>query len=309
MVTILGAGGAISNELVKLLAGREQPFRLVGRNPATRPGDAELVAADLADRDQTVRAVAGTSVVYLLAGLKYDHTVWAELWPRIMANTLEACKRAGARLIFFDNVYMYGRVGGAMTEETPFNPTSKKGEIRAKIATTLADEWRAGNLTAMIARSADFHGPGAKNGIPNVMVFDPLSKKQAALCLVNDALPHSYTYTPDAARALVDLAKTESAWNQTWHLPTHPDALTGKQFIEQAAEAMGVAPRHRVLGKLAVRAYGFINPTVGEVYEMLYQNDSPYFFDSSKYARAFGFVGTPYADGIRATAESYRNAA
>jgi hypothetical protein len=39
---------------------------------------------------------------------------------------------------------------------------------------------------------------------------------------------------------------------------------------------------------------------------MLYQNDSPYLFDSSKYARAFAFLGTPYAEGIRATAASYR---
>jgi len=42
---------------------------------------------------------------------------------------------------------------------------------------------------------------------------------------------------------------------------------------------------------------------------MLYQNDSPYLFDSSKFARAFGFSGTPYAEGIRATAASFRKAA
>ena len=42
---------------------------------------------------------------------------------------------------------------------------------------------------------------------------------------------------------------------------------------------------------------------------MLYQNDSPYLFDSSKFAREFGFAGTPYADGIRTTAASFRGAA
>ena len=31
-----------------------------------------------------------------------------------------------ARLMFFDNVYMYGKVDGRMTEETPFNPCSRK---------------------------------------------------------------------------------------------------------------------------------------------------------------------------------------
>jgi nucleoside-diphosphate-sugar epimerase len=305
MITILGAGGAISNEVVKLLAARKVPFRLVGRNPVLKPGASQVVSADLSDKDQTERAVAGSSVVFLLAGLKYDHKVWAQLWPRIMANTIEACKRANARLIFFDNVYMYGRVAGAMTEDTLFNPTSKKGEIRAKIASTLIKEWQSGSLTAMIARAADFYGPDAKTGMANVMVFEPMSKKQKAMCLVNDSLAHSYSYTPDAAEALMTLAEAESAWNQTWHLPTAPNPLTGKELITQAADAMGVAPKYRVLHPLMVRMFGWFNPAVGEIHEMLYQNDSTYLFDSSKYAQAFGFNGTPYAVGIRATAASY----
>ena len=308
MITILGAGGAIGNEVVKLLAARKLPFRLVGRNPISKPGDTEVVSADLSDKDQTEQAVAGSSVVFVLAGLKYDHKVWAELWPRIMANTIEACKRANARLIFFDNVYMYGRVAGPMTEDTPFNPISKKGEIRAKIASTLIKEWQSGSLTAMIARAADFYGPNARTGMANVTVFEPMSKKQKAMCLANDSLAHSYTYTPDAAEALVTLAEAESAWNQTWHMPTAPNPLTGKEFIIQAAEAMGVAPNYRVLHPLMVRVFGWFDPVVGEIYEMLYQNDSPYLFDSSKYAQAFGFAGTPYAEGIRATAASYRRA-
>src|ERR1035441_7902684 len=146
MITILGAGGAISNELVKLLAARNEPFRLVARNPVSTSGAAQVVSCDLSDQNQTIQAVAGSGVVYLLAGLKYDHKVWAELWPRVMANAIEACKRAGARLIFFDNVYMYGKVAGAMTEDTPFNPISRKGEIRARIANSLINEWKAGGL-------------------------------------------------------------------------------------------------------------------------------------------------------------------
>jgi len=308
MITILGAGGAISNELVKLLVARKERFRLVGRSATANREAAETVTADIADREQCVKAVAGSSIVFLLVGLKYDHKLWAELWPRIMANTIEACKRANARLIFFDNVYMYGKVAGPMTEDTPFNPCSKKGEIRARIAAALMNEWTAGSLRGMIARSADFYGPAAKTGIPNATVFDPMSKGQRAMCLANDSLPHSYTYTLDAAQALTTLAESESAWNQTWHLPTAPNPLMGKEFIREAAEAMGVAPKYRVLSPWMVCLFGLFDPVVGEVHEMLYQNDSPYLFDSSKYARTFGFAGTPYADGIRETAASYRTA-
>src|SRR5450631_4099080 len=222
MITILGAGGPISNELIKLLAARNRPFRLVGRRPRATPGATETIAADLTDKEQTVRAVAGSNVVYLLVGLKYDHKVWQEMWPRVMSNTIEACKRAGAKLIFFDNVYMYGKVTGCMTEETPFNPCSKKGEIRAQIASALLEEIKAGNLNAMIARSADFYGPNARTSVANMLVFDKFAKGAKAAWLVNDSLPHSCTYTTDAAKSLAILANAESAWNQTWHVPTAP---------------------------------------------------------------------------------------
>src|SRR5580698_4534008 len=104
MTTILGAGGPIGNELAKILSARNRPFRLVGRNPRPVAGGS-VFAADLADQEQTIRAVSGSTVVCLLAGLKYNFRIWRELWPRVMANTIEACKRAEARLIFLDNVY------------------------------------------------------------------------------------------------------------------------------------------------------------------------------------------------------------
>jgi nucleoside-diphosphate-sugar epimerase len=309
MITILGAGGAIGVELAKLLAASNRPFRLVGRNPRGAPGATETVAADLTDLDQTIRAVAGSSVVYLLVGVKYDHQVWRKVWPRVMSNTVEACKRAGAKLVFFDNVYMYGRVTGPMTEETAFNPCSIKGEIRAKLATSLIDEWKSGALSGLIARSADFYGPRASNGVPNVLVFEPLSKRKKPSWLVNDSVPHSLTFTPDAARGLVELSGRPSAWNQTWHLPTTPNPPTGKELIAMAAREFGVAPDHRLLGRFMIRIAGWFNPLVAESYEMLYQSDSPYLFDSGKFAKKFGFAGTPYADGVRATVAAFQQGA
>lgn len=304
MYTILGAGGSVSDELMKLLAARKLAFRTVSRHQRATSGATETRVADLTKHSETVEAVAGSDVVFLLAGLKYDHKLWAEQWPRIIDNAVDACKQANAKLIFFDNVYMYGKVNGPMTEETPYRPTSRKGEVRAQIATRLEKAWKEGELTAMIARAADFYGPGAKNGIPNVMVFEPLRKGGKASCLISDSLPHSYTYVPDAAQALMMLAETASAWNQSWHLPTAPHPLTGREFISIAAEAMGKAPKYRVLSRTMVKLGGVFNPTIREVHEMLYQNDSAYVFDSSKYDRAFGFPGTPYAEGITVTAKS-----
>jgi len=302
MQTVLGAGGAIGTELLNELVRRQQPVRLVGRNPKKVQGVTETVSADLSDLAQTISAVAGSTVVHLLVGLKYDVKVWRELWPRIMSNAIEACKRANAKLIFFDNVYMYGKVAGPMTEQTPFNPCSTKGEIRGRIATMLLDEIKAGGLEAMIARSADFYGPDAKTSVLNLLVFDKLAKGSTALWLVNDSVPHSFTFTPDAARSLVLLADSAPAWNQTWHVPTAPNPLTGKQYVEMIATQFGVAPKHRVLGRTLLRIAGPFDSDIRESYELLYQSDSPYVFDSTKFTSAFQVEATSYAEGIRRTA-------
>jgi nucleoside-diphosphate-sugar epimerase len=306
MITILGAGGAIANELVKELCGEKERVRLASRNPKLLPGAAETVAADISDLTETIAAVSGSTTVYLVVGLKYDRAVWKELWPRIMHNTIQACKRAGAKLIFFDNVYMYGKVDGPMTEQTPFNPCSKKGEIRARIATALLEEMKAGSLTALIARCPDFYGPGAKNGMPNVLVFDNFAHGKPAYWLVNDSVQHSFAFTPDVAKSLVALARSDSAWNQTWHVPTAANPPTGKEFIELAANQFGVRPRYRVLNRPIIKATGWFNKTIAEIYEMLYQYDREYLFDSTKFSRAFGFQSTSYAEGIRVTANAYK---
>ena len=308
MQTILGAGGAIGVELVKELAHTRHPVRLVGRNPKRVEGATEVVSADLSNLDQTIRAVAGSTFVHLLVGLKYDVSIWRELWPRIMRNAIEACKRANAKLIFFDNVYMYGKVRGPMTEDTPFNPCSKKGEIRAQIATTLLNEFKSGNLCAMIARSADFYGPNARTGVSNVLVFDKFATRATASWLINDSVPHSYTFAPDAAKSLALLADSESAWNQTWHVPTAPKPPTGKEFIKMVAKEFGVEPKYRVLSRPLIKVAGLFDSDIRESYEMLYQSEAEYLFDSTKFSNAFSFEPTSYAEGVRRTASSYKSA-
>ena len=174
---------------------------MVSRNP--KPVNGALTkSADLTNAAQTDEAVKGSSVVVLCPGLKYDIRIWNEQWPAIMKNTINACKKHNARLIFFDNVYMLGKVTGVMTEATPYNPVSKKGELRAKLANQLMDEVKAGNITAMIARAADFYGPNCNTSVLNTLVFDKMAKGKKAQWMVNDKVVHSFTFTPDCGKAL-----------------------------------------------------------------------------------------------------------
>jgi nucleoside-diphosphate-sugar epimerase len=301
--TILGANGTIAAELIPVLQSNAQQVRLVSRNPKKISGT-EIFQADILNRDQVFQAVKGSDVVYLLVGLEYNRKVWRSEWPIIMRNTIDACKSAGARLIFFDNVYMYGRVSGSMTESTPYNPCSVKGKIRAEIDEMLLKEMNSGEIKAMIATSADFYGPRtAKTSVASIMIFDKMKKGKSAQWFVNAKQPHSFTYTPDAAVALYMLAGTENAYGQTWHLPTAKPALTGNEFISIAAKYMHAKDKVQVLPKWLVGMIGLFVPVMKELGEMLYQNEYPYLFDSSKFEKAFQFKPTPYEKGIRETAE------
>jgi len=106
MQTILGSSGIIGTEVAKALyKSYTTDIRLVSRNPKNVHPTDQLFRADLLDRDQVRHAVKGSEVVYLTAGIQYNAKIWAEKWPVIMQNVIEACKEQKAKLVFFDNVY------------------------------------------------------------------------------------------------------------------------------------------------------------------------------------------------------------
>ncbi len=305
MQTILGSNGIIGYYVAKTLPQYTKHIRLVSRNPRKVNDSDELFPANLLDATQTSEAVKGSEVVYLTAGLTYNIKIWQKEWPIIMKNVIDACRLHKAKLVFFDNVYPYGKVKGWMTEETPFNPCSKKGIVRAEIANMLLDEMKKGELDVIIARAADFYGPNTPMSFASMMIFENLAKGKAAQWLLNDKTKHSLTYTPDAGKAVAMLGNTPSAYNQTWHVPTHKDALNGKEFIELAATAYAVKPNYMVVRNWLLTILGWFMPVIKESKEMMYQMEDDYLFSSEKFEKAFGFEPTSYRMGIVETAKSY----
>lgn len=279
---------------------------MVSRSPkAINPTD-QAMAADLTNADQVKAAIKGSEVTYLTAGLVYDINVWRSQWPVIMRNVIEGCKAAGSKLVFFDNVYMYGKVNGWMTEQTPINPISKKGEVRAQIAQMILDEVKQGSLHAIIARAPDFYGPKGTLGFVNFMLLDNFAKGKSAQWLVDDTVKHTYIYTPDAGIATALLGNSPEAYDQVWHLPTDKTPITGKELIELSAQAFGVKPNYMTLKKWMIKMYGYFDGNVKESVEMLYQSDSDYLFDSSKFTNHFQFKPTSYKDGLSQIPASYK---
>lgn len=300
MQTILGANGVIGNELSKLLPQYTDKVRQVSRHPKKVNATDETFAADLLDAKAVSDAVNGSEVAYLVAGLKYDATVWADQWPRVMRNAIDACKRHGTKLVFFDNVYAYGKVDGVMSENTPYNPCSKKGEVRATIATTLMDEVKRGELQAMIVRAADFYGPGAALSLTHSTVHERLKAKKTPQWIGDASAAHTFTYTPDAGRSVALLGNTASAYGQVWHALTSKEPMSGEAYVRIACELAGQPFKVQVAPRWMLGLMGLFVPVLRENMEMLYQFEHDYRFDSSKLEQAFTVKATGYREGIRA---------
>ncbi|MEY8760544.1 NAD-dependent epimerase/dehydratase family protein [Chryseobacterium tongliaoense] len=297
---ILGAGGDIGTLLAKELRPFTDQIRLVARSPKQVNGDDELFSANLLDAEQVDKAIAGSAIAYLAVGLKYELKIWQKDWPVIIRNVIDSCLKHQVKLVFFDNIYMYDRNAiPHMTEESPMNPPSKKGKVRMQMVQEIQKAISQKGLQALIARSADFYGPGSKNGILNALVLDPVSKgKQPKWQSKADKI-HSFTYTPDAAKAVAILGNTEAAYGQVWHLPTSSERWTGKDFISHISSLKNKKASYMLLGKVMLTVAGLFDSTIRELVEMQYQNDQDYFFDSSKFCKTFNFTPTPYEQGIK----------
>ena len=304
MQTILGANGTIGSVLTKELVSYTNKIRLVSRNPRKVNESDDLFPADLSNPAFVDQAVEGSDVVYLVVGFDYNLKVWEEKWPTLMRATINACIKYNARLVFFDNVYTYDiNAIPHMTEESEYNPPSRKGAVRKQITQMLMDEVKTGKLMALIARSADFYGPSNDKSFANEMVYKNFSKGKRASWFINADKKHSLTYTPDAAKATALLGNTDDAYNTVWHLPTDKNTLTGREFIELFSKEMKVANKLFVMPMWMIRITGIFVPVLKEMGEMMYQYDRDYFFDSSKFDKRFHFKTTTYQEGVKLTVQ------
>lgn len=307
MQTILGANGTIGKLLAKELMAYTDRIRLVSRNPIRINETDELLPADLSQPGAVDRAVKGSEIVYLVVGLEYKAQVWEEKWPALMRDVIDACVKYGSKLVFFDNVYMYDKDQvNHMTEDTAINPPSRKGAVRKKISEMLLKAAEEGWIKALIARSADFYGPDNNNNFITQMVMKNLKDGKKAMWFVSADIKHSFTYTPDAAKATALLGNTPDAYGQVWHLPTESRPITGKEIITMIASEMGAEPKISLLPKFMLMPLGLFIPIMKEMREMIYQFDRDYFFDSSKFTRKFKMKATPYEEGVKVTCEAYR---
>ncbi len=307
MQTILGSGGAIGTDLAGALKSYTSEIRLVSRHPKKVNETDQLFPADLSVPENVEKAVAGSEVCYLTVGFEYSLKVWREKWPALIRNVVDACIKNKSKLVFFDNVYAIGGDNVRhITEDSPLSPGSRKGEIRAELDRHILENAEKGRLEAIIARAPDFFGPIKQTSAMMNMVYDNFAKGKKAQWLCNADVIHSMGYAPELAKATAKLGNTPDAFNQVWNLPVDSKALTGREWVRLFADEMNVAADLKVFPAWTLRAMGLFVPILRETYEMLYQYDREYYFDSAKFVKRFDYKPITNQEAVKQTVEKLK---
>jgi nucleoside-diphosphate-sugar epimerase len=267
--------------------------RIVKRSASPMPPGAEVVHGDAAHRALCIKAAAGAAAVYHCMNPSYYARIWAELVPRYMENLIAAAGHTAARLVVLDNVYMLGRPEGrALDEDSPVNPCSRKGEIRARAAEQLFEAHRRCDVLATSGRASDYYGPGGTlTHLGDYFWPAALAGKKARVLVDPDAV-HTYHYIPDVAAGLLTLGCAETvAYGRAWMLPCAPTE-TMRDLVSRFSASLGRDIRLAAVRRWMVKAIGLGVPFLREVGEMLYQWDEPFVIDDCRFRERFGVEPT-----------------
>ncbi|GGG18367.1 SDR family oxidoreductase [Paenibacillus aceti] len=297
--------GPLGMAVMEELLHRGRSVRMVNRSgQANAPSDVEVIRGDASDEASISQACKGASVIYNCA--KAPYTEWPEKFPPMMNGIIHAAAKEEAKIVYGDNLYMYGSEYEVLTEDLPNGATGRKGRTRAQMAQQLLTAHHSGKVQATIGRGADFYGPRVMESSLGERVFQAALDGRPAEVLGNIDMPHTYLFIRDFAKGLVTLGEREEALGQSWHIPGAA-TLTTRQLINMVYDMAGKQPKFRVAPKPLVSLLALFNPDMREIKEMLYLFEKPFIVDTTKYEKTFGLDTTPHELAIAETLDWFRN--
>jgi nucleoside-diphosphate-sugar epimerase len=298
-------GRSVAEELVK----RGKQVRMVNRSGKQEnlPENVEVVAGDAYSFDFTRHITQGAEVVYQCAQPEYHQ--WTEKFSALQQSILESAASNKSKLVIADNLYMYGDPDGQTISETSLERAhTKKGKLRKQMAEAALEAHRTGKLKVALSRPSHYFGPGYD--IAANFMFLPALKGKAVQLLGKADLPHSFSYVPDAGKAMAILGTSEQSWGQVWIPPVMP-TMTQRAFAQKIWQAAGQNGKAKImlLNKWMLGFVGLFNHGSRETVEMLYEFEKPYVVDSSKFEKTFNAKATPLDEAIEKTLEHYHTQA
>lgn len=273
-----------------------------GKRPELMPEDVEIVSADASIPSQAIEAARGAEVVYQALNPKYHQ--WHKFFPGLQAGVMAAAKAVDARYVSIDNLYMYDS-SNSISEDSPIIPSSKKGELRARMADEVISAHERGDIRATILRSSDYYGPGVRGSAMGELVFGNLVAGKKAQVGGSAEVPHSWAYIEDVGRATAILGTHDEALGKVWIGP-HALPVTQGEMVKMACQVLKIEPQISLISPFMMRLAGIFVPGARASVEMMYEFNEPFIVDRTKFETTFSVKSTSIFQGIMETVNWYQ---
>jgi nucleoside-diphosphate-sugar epimerase len=288
---IVTGAGPVGTTIALQLAEAGHEVRLLTRSgsgpehPLVERRSVDVSRADLLDE----QFAGATAVYHCIHGSAYSAKAWRAELPAAEQAVLAAAGRAGAVVVFPESLYSYGPVNGPITEDLPRDATHGKLGVRADLLRSRA----ASSTPTVSVAASDFYGPRVRMSHAGERLVPELLKGRRVTVIGSLDQPHSFTYVPDLARAMILAAKTPELWGQVLHAPT-VKAPTQRELAQALATAGGAPPpRLAALPAWVLRAAGLVHGDSRELAETSYQFTRPFELDSTRSETLLGLSPTP----------------
>ena len=273
--------------------------------PQNLPLGASFHRCDVLDAAQVLAAVQGASQIVIAIGMAYLGEVWKRDWPKAMTHLVGAAEAVGARVVFVDNLYMYGPQTTPLHEDMPLTDHGLKPAARSHVTRIWQAASQAGRIRFTALRAPDFYGPDVGQSQLGDVALGAMGRGKSAMLILPPDVPHDMAYVPDIGRAVCTLLDApDEDFGAVWHTPNAPTA-TPRQLLEIAARTLGRKLSLTTLPLDLLPVMGLVSPLMREIAEMRFQMRTPYRVDASKFALRFWSDATPFEVGVPATIRSF----
>jgi len=305
---VLGATGGVGGAVAKRLAEAGWAIRALNRNVEKarqseptydwRQGDA-MSKAD-------VRAAAEGAGLIVHAVNPPGYRNWGELVLPMLDSTIAAARAVGATVLLPGTVYNFGPDAfPVLREDSPQNPQTSKGRIRAEMERRLRQASDDG-VRVIIVRAGDFFGPGAANNWFSQGMVQAGKPVKSVIYPGRPGTGHQWAYLPDVAETMVRLVerRDELPTFAVYHMEGVWDA-DGATLIGAIGRAVGRRPKVWSFPWWAMPLLAPFVTLFRELLEMRYLWSRPLRMDNAKLVATLGAEPrTPLDTAVKRTLES-----
>ena len=308
-VHVVTGAGPVGTTVATQLAHAGHRVRLLtrsGSGPDHHAIERRRVDLSVTDPRPLDEACDGAVAVHhCIHASRYAAATWRAELPAAEQQVLAAAGRAGAVVVFPESLYSYDRdaiAQGPISEDSPRTARGGKPGVRTDLLAA-----RAASATPTVSVVAsDFLGPHVRTSHAGERVVPAVLAGKRISVVGSLDQPHSWTYVPDLAAAMIRAAQDPTLWDRVLHAPTAAP-LTQRQLITAIAEAGGVPmPKVGTLPVWLLRAVGAVHPDTRELAELGFQFTAPFVMDSTRSEQALGLAPTEPALALKETVAWWR---